>query len=347
MDEKLKLIEKYLKKKKEHKIINLIIRNYEQSNFYMALVYNEKINKYKVLFIPMDVIDTEYLEDYVCYQFMNVRMADYVIDTIRDFEYMYLEKDFRERKNPNMENYYIEVNLYKEKKEYKFNATKYFPKDWLFMYELIVLLFEHAPHIVNELCVDLLSILNNNQVVEYQLSYDIDIYNDDLSKIFNEDAIKEGKEFYNNKQVKFLEKVNGKYFAIVKDHIVIIEFNNSKKILNVYCNCDLVSHKSHIYAVILNIINEKFRSFYKVRFDDYNGKSSYYLCYGIDGDNLKVIHGQEEKLLHMELFKEGRLKILEDSTGYLEKSCLTKLEKLYSSDEVKEIKKNMRDNLPK
>ena len=33
MDEKLKLIEKYLKKKKEHKIINLIIRNYEQSNF--------------------------------------------------------------------------------------------------------------------------------------------------------------------------------------------------------------------------------------------------------------------------------------------------------------------------
>ena len=61
MDEKLKLIEKYLKKKKEHKIINLIIRNYEQSNFYMALVYNEKINKYKVIYIPMDVIDTEYL----------------------------------------------------------------------------------------------------------------------------------------------------------------------------------------------------------------------------------------------------------------------------------------------
>ena len=49
----------------------------------------------------------------------------------------------------------------------------------------------------------------------------------------------------------------------------------------------------------------------------------------------------------MELFKEDRLKILEDPTGYLEKSCLTKLEKLYSSDEVKEIKKNMRDNLPK
>lgn len=344
MDEKLKLIEKYLKKKKEHKIISLIIRNYEQSNFYMALVYNEKINKYKVMFIPMDVIDTEYLEDYVCYQFMNVRMADYVIDTIKDFEYMYLEKDFRERKNPNMDNYYIEVNLYKEKKEYKFTATKYLPKDWLFMYELIVLLFEHAPHIVNELCVDLLSILNNNLVIEYQSSYDIDIYNDDMKKIFSEDVIKEGNELFDSKQVKFLERVNSKYFAIVKDSIVVIEFNNNKKILNVCCNLET---ESYIYAAILSIKKESFRSFYKVRFDDYNSKSSYYLCYGIDGDNLKVIHGQEERLLHMELFKEGRLKILEDNNSYLEKNCIAKLEKLYSKEEVKEIKKNMKGNLPK
>ena len=348
MDDKLKLIEKYQKKRKEKKVVDLIIRDYDQSNFYIALVYNERIEKYKVMFVPLDVVDGDNVEDYVCYQFIKVQMAKYIIDTMDEFNYLYLEKDFRERKNPNINNYYIEFNAYKEKKNYKFTATKYIPKDWLFLYEVIVLLFEHLPHIVSELCVELLKILNNNSdVVEYQLSYNFDIYNDDFEKIFTDQAITEGEKIFNNKQVKFIEKVNDKYFAIVKEHIVIVEYNERNKILNLYCDNPCSTHQGHLYAAILNILNNKFRSFYKVKFNDFNGKTAYYLCYGIDGDNIKVIHSNKERLMEIDLFRGGFMQILEDPTRYLEKSVLAKLEKMHSKEVVEKIAKNIRGQFPR
>ena len=92
MDDKLKLIEKYQRKRKEKKVVELIIRDYDQSNFYIALVYNERIEKYKIMFIPLDVVDGDNVEDYVCYQFIKVQMAKYIIDTMEEFNYLYLEK---------------------------------------------------------------------------------------------------------------------------------------------------------------------------------------------------------------------------------------------------------------
>lgn len=347
MEERINLIEKYLKKKKEKKIMNLIIRDYDQSNFYIALVYNQKIEKYKVVFIPLDVVQDEYLDDYVCYQFMKVQLANFIIDNIREFSYLFVDKENRGRKNPDMDNYSIEINLYEDKKEHKLTATKYIPRDWMFLYEIIVLLFEHMPHIVNELCVELLAILNNSQVVEYQLSYNFDLYNGDFKEIFSDQTIEEGERLFDNKQVKFLEKVNDKYFAVVKEHIVIVEYNERKKILNLYCDCGCTTHRSHIYAVLLNIINNKFRSFYKVKFDDFTGKTAYYLCYGIDGDNIKVIHGSKEKLLEIDLFDQQRIQIMEDPTGYLEKTVVGKLEKIFSVEKAREIKKTIRCNMPK
>ena len=45
-------VSKYLKKKKESVVVDLYIRDYNKTNFYIALVYNAKIEKFKVLFIP-------------------------------------------------------------------------------------------------------------------------------------------------------------------------------------------------------------------------------------------------------------------------------------------------------
>lgn len=46
--------------------------------------------------------------------------------------------------------------------------------------------------------------------------------------------------------------------------------------------------------------------------------AKYYLCYGIENDNLKVIDVNEKLLLPISLIKEGHLKIIEDKQKLLE-----------------------------
>ena len=45
------VIKNYLRKKRESVIIDLIIRDYNKSNFYIALVFNSRIEKFKVLYV--------------------------------------------------------------------------------------------------------------------------------------------------------------------------------------------------------------------------------------------------------------------------------------------------------
>lgn len=55
----LNIIKKTLKKKKETIILDLYIKDYDKSNFYFAVVFNKKIEKFKVLYVPIDAIDCE------------------------------------------------------------------------------------------------------------------------------------------------------------------------------------------------------------------------------------------------------------------------------------------------
>ena len=49
--DKKELIKKIIKKKKEYPIIEIHIANYNNTNFYLALVYSSSIEKFKVLYI--------------------------------------------------------------------------------------------------------------------------------------------------------------------------------------------------------------------------------------------------------------------------------------------------------
>ena len=84
MDNSILVIQKYLKKKKERVLLDLYIRDYNKSNFYIALVFNKRIEKFKVLFIPLDVCENKYIEDYICYQFIDISSVNYILNTIND-----------------------------------------------------------------------------------------------------------------------------------------------------------------------------------------------------------------------------------------------------------------------
>ena len=91
-----------LKKKKEDVILDLYIKDYEHSNFYFALVHNKKINKFKILFVPIDVIDdNSNISEYFCYQFIFLDQVEYILKTMNENEELYKDEIFRNRKSDN------------------------------------------------------------------------------------------------------------------------------------------------------------------------------------------------------------------------------------------------------
>ena len=85
-DKKIGLIRKLLKKKHEAPIIELQIKDYNNSNFYISLLYSRTIDKFKVLYIPLDVVEDNKIEEYCCYQFMEVKSVVYITEQIKKEE---------------------------------------------------------------------------------------------------------------------------------------------------------------------------------------------------------------------------------------------------------------------
>lgn len=316
MAEEVKLaVSKYLKKKKENVVIDLIISNYNKTNFYIALVYNAKIEKFKVLFIPLDVVDDNNIEEYVCYQFINVVLVNHILETIKDNKDRYKDSNVRDKVNKMIDNYLIEINTHVGKENYTFKTTKYLPKEWCFFYEVILILFEHVPNVMGGLCKDILAVLDDSEdIIEYQMSIDFDLYKDDIDKVFKDELL----------EVSYLEKVNGMYFGIINDKLVIVDYIGNKKVLNLYCTDD--DYNKYFYSCLKAIREEKFNNFYKLMvvdeksdFDKTNVIAKYYLCYGIKNDCFQIIEGADTSLLPVNKYRDGLVKFIGDNNYELEK----------------------------
>ncbi len=307
MDKK-DLVRKYLKNKKEIELVNLYIKDYEGSDIYIGVVYNNKINRYKVLYIPLDLVDND-IEEYVCYQFIRSNLVEFMIENLEQYVSLFQDEMFRFRyKYPT---YKIEMSIFLER-EYLFVCNRYIPREWEFLYDVLVMLFEHSPNMISEVCADMLSLLNTMDIVDYDKSYKFNLFKDKLSDIFP-------KKIINSKcEVKFLEYINNRYYGVVDKIIVIVEYNSRFKLLNVYCE-DYDNNLDKVYAVLCGIINEKFRSFYKISIrEDYD--VLHYLCFGIEDNHLMVIDNGEVKLISCNLYKNGLLDIEYDRDGYLEEN---------------------------
>lgn len=313
MDNSILVIQKYLKKKKERVLLDLYIRDYNKSNFYIALVFNKRIEKFKVLFVPLDVCENKYIEDYICYQFIDISSVNYILNTINDNDKLIRNDIFRNKINKYINSYYIEINTHINKRDYKFVTTRYIPSEWLFMFDVIVTLFERIPSFMNELCREILAVFSNsNEAIDYKYSIDFDLINDDFSTLlFDTSEVHE---------VLFLEFIGGKYFAIVNNVLVVVEYN-PRKILNLYCSSD---DDSYIYSVLVAIRNKSYKKFYKLmvvddKHDFEVGVAEYYLCYGLEKDKFLIISGDKLETLDKRLYEDGLIKILDSDLELDEK----------------------------
>lgn len=302
------VITKYLKKQKERVIFEVKIKNYSKANFYIALLYSERVDRYKVLYIPLDIVSSNNIYDYACYQFIDLVLVDYIKRSLFEARDSFSDEKFRNRLNEKIDSYMIEVNFNVGEEFYQFKTTRFIPKDWVFLFDIFVTLFEHLPHIVSGLCEDMLTLFKNQvEDVLYQESFEFDLLRDDI-KLLKEHF--KGK-LLNFSNISYLEMLNNKYFAIICDHIVIIDYDKVG-VLNTFC--DIVPYNDYVYTVIEAIRSEVVKRFGRVVVQD-KETAQYYLCYGLSDEGLRVIEKDHEKILPVELYKEGKMKFIFDDKG--------------------------------
>lgn len=318
LDKKINLIKKMLRRKKEVPILELQIKEYNNSNFYITLLYNQNIEKFKVLYIPLDVVEDNKIEEYCCYQFIDVKSVLYILEQIKKEIPKYESDSIRDNRNKNINNFYIEISIYLSKKKYDFYATRYLPKEWKFLFEGIVMLFEHSPNIMGELANEILSvIMNTNENIEYQASLNCDLSTTNLKSYF---PILQDEKKLIDKKIDFLENVNGKYYAIIEEHLIIVEYNNNRKILNIYCDQSNLVYSNEVYQVLMGIKEQQEEKFYKIKvIDKKNNKNFNYLCLGVTDKEIKVIEKNKISKITFKALKDQEIKILEDKNNKLKK----------------------------
>lgn len=342
--EMLYKIKKTLKKKNESIILDLYLKNYDKSNFYFALLFNKKIEKFKVLYVPLDVIEEkDNVEEYFCYQFVFLHTVNYILESINNNKDKFGDEKFRNRANSLMDAYYGEINLYETPENYKFTFSQFIDKEFLTLFDIVVVLFEHSPNIVSELCSKLLVDFNNNSdVLKYTNSYNYSLENDKVEDLFDKKVIR--KQKYNEKDISFLENIGNRYYAMVKQQLIVIEYFSGKEIFNVSCgNLDPLGDE--VYIVVKGIKNLLEKNFYRLKVtlnedEVSNGENltNYYLCYGMDeeAEEFKIIKNNLVDRISLDLVRREKVKILK-SDILLEEKIKNYLTTKYEDKRVEEI----------
>lgn len=143
--------------------------------------------------------------------------------------------------------------------------------------------------------------------------------------MFSYQIVQRGNKYYEESKIKFLEKIDDRYFAIVEGtekYLTIIKYNEEKKTMQVYCSCPCEFYCKHMYAVILAIRNKEFNRFYKIMYKNPDKsllerviEFNYFLCLGVFEQNLEIInnYGELELVPILDINNKYNWEILEDS----------------------------------
>lgn len=276
----IKRIHSYLESSNLEVIVELTLEKYQGGDYYLSIVYDNDISKYKVIYLPMKIIDYNKLEKYVCFQFIDQYYINYLLKNINDFkdEFKYIKA--RNYKNKYIDNDLITLTVKVGNEYFSFYATEYIPKELDYLYQMINIMFSYVPNIASEIGRELVTLLEGKtNYIRFQKCLDFDLYDGDLSNFEIKD--------YN---VDFLEFVNSKFYAIVDDHLVIIKYLRDSNTL--YLFSDNNSSK-YYYSVIESIRKNQFKEFSKIKVFSIDGIERCFLSFYKNNKFYKIISGEK------------------------------------------------------
>ncbi|MBR2828082.1 MAG: hypothetical protein IKE70_02495 [Bacilli bacterium] len=320
-------IKKILKKRKEQVIFDLALKDYDESNFYFAIVYCEKIENYKVLFIPLDAVSkNSLLEEYFCYQFIFFHTVDSIKELVARHSNL-LEGD-NILHNKRVDSYYIDIHI---ENLYHLTFTQYIDRKYSFLFEIITIIFEHSPNIVSELCSKLLvDFYEDKGLIPIVESFTFDLFQDS----FPMDIIPSNHLV---DDISYLEKVGRRYFSLIHGKIIIVEYIDDKKKINIYSE-NLNYSKNEMFS-LLKLIREGIeKEFIHIQVKGYQDMEYYYFCYGIHDENFLIINENGSEEISIFEFIQKDIKIMNEDDTFKEELKRI-LNTKYESKKVEELLK--------
>ena len=330
MDKKIEEIKKTINLHQEQIILQMIIRDYDKSNFYIALLFNKRIEKFKMLYVPLDKIKRmELVEDYFCYQFVDVQTANYLLENIKKHQEK-VENNINE--NLSIANccYYIEITTFLPLKGRTYKFIQYIDTTYEYLFGVITSIFECLPNSLNELGRKLLTSFNTKyEILRYNKSVFFQLMKEDISNLINSENFN-----YEERHIDFLESVGNKYYAIVDGKRFLLE--NRIDYLNIYSGHENPLGEE-VYLIIQAIREGKEKKFNRVEYLD-KEETYYFFCYGIDFDTKRFLlfNPLKDHEITLKDLESKKLKIKKIDKK-LKQEIITYIEEKYIEEKQKEI----------
>ncbi|MBQ6547066.1 MAG: SWIM zinc finger family protein [Bacilli bacterium] len=321
-DEKIKLIKKYYKKYPIFLELSLI--NYENYNIYICINEISKNDSYRLSWFNLDEITDRNIKKYISCEYISASVIEMIKKDFldNDINYNYhgeiLKNDYIVKLNANIPT--------KECETINLSFRRYLPGTLSNYFDLLVFIFRNMPKKYEDFLFELLAgLTKTTERYEYKQEFDFDLFNDDINELFEYQICKRGEKYYQESRVKFLEKIDDRYFAIVEGtekYLTIIKYKDEEKRMQVYCSCPCEFYCKHMYAVILAIRNNEFNRFYKIMYKNPDKSLlervtnfDYLLCLGVVEQNFEIInnYGDIELVPILDVNDRYNWQILEDS----------------------------------
>lgn len=321
-ERKIRKIKNYFKRDKRY--LELYILNYEGYNFYIVINYIKKTKSYKLSWFDLDILEENNIDKYINYEYIENQLITSINEQFSKF---IVSSNYQEDLIKENNIVILNANI-KTKVDEKISITfnQFLPKSLAHLSDLFIVIFKNMPKKLENFLFEILARLTGSTTkYEYKKEFEFDLFNDDIDKIFAYKISERGKKYYEEHKVTYLEKIDDRYFAVVEGnekYLVIIQYNEENKIMQVYCSCPCEFYCKHIYAVILAIRDNMFNRFFKISYKNPNESLmerimsfNYFLCLGIVEQNFEIInnYGEIEFVPILDVNDKCNWEILEDT----------------------------------
>ena len=308
--EKIKKIKKYFHK---HEVfMEIFLENHEDSFLYFRIDYFKKM--YHLYWFDLDLVEISNIEKGMGMEFIPEETIVAIKELLSKVSLK--QTEFGDKSSYNKVTFYVNTKI-QNQNDYKIIFYKYIPKQLSYLSKIFVEIFHHLPKKLENYLYELnADVCGQKQEYEYYSTITFDLFEEELSNLFDKQIMVRGEEYYNEKRVDFLEKIEGKYYAIVSGtqvYSVIIEYDEENKRMRTFCSCPCNFHCKHIYAVIKSIRKKTFHPFYKIIYRNPKlnllenvTEYSYILCIGIFETYFLILHPSNQIIRIPILDEDGK-----------------------------------------
>lgn len=311
---KVKIIDKYLKKKKYKIILALLIENISHLSMYITITYQKKNETYRINYIDLNVFNGKNIEDWLCSTLMLIKYVESIIGDLSKYNAVINYKD----KNDLASNVILKVDLPYNHNIYNFK--RYIPSKYSFLANIFHDIFISMPEdyiILYQIMME--GLVDKTPGYVFFFNY----HKNNYKSLFDKRLIPYGERLYNEDKVIKLEKIKDTYYAAVaddKNYLTTIIYNKTTKEMSIECNCGSKTFCKHLYAAFKAIENNKEIRFAKIIHKYHSpslveslNKSEFYLTVGIYKDSFLVVKDNNISLVPIK-DKNGKLlwEIIED-----------------------------------